>query len=208
MSEGAILVWFLLTGLSVVFVSVDIRSTPAHPVLKWAFTILTLFTARSPPFSTYLCGTAQGGSRGLCDNSLAPGARVDDALCRRRRTRYHCRGSGRGPMALASVGRPITRVPSRFRVWLGGLPGPRNARDGGWRLLRSLKLTFLPELLSIDFLMAGMAVTMRLLGPRIDGSANPLDGGFWFVVSMALIAGFMLAYPINWWLVAKGLSTG
>ena len=43
MDSGLMLVWFVLTGLSVVFVSVDIRSTPAHPVLKWAFAILVLF---------------------------------------------------------------------------------------------------------------------------------------------------------------------
>lgn len=43
MSEGAMLVWFVLTGLSVAFVSVDIRSTPARPVIKWAFMILALF---------------------------------------------------------------------------------------------------------------------------------------------------------------------
>jgi len=44
------LVWFALTGLSVAFVGVDIRSTPAHPVLKWAFVILALFTG---PFAAF-----------------------------------------------------------------------------------------------------------------------------------------------------------
>lgn len=31
---------------------------------------------------------------------------------------------------------------------------------------------------------------------------------FWFVMSMALLAGFVTAYPINWWLVARGLKHG
>lgn len=31
---------------------------------------------------------------------------------------------------------------------------------------------------------------------------------FWFVMSMALLAGFVVAYPINWWLVARGLKHG
>ncbi|NMM24029.1 MAG: hypothetical protein HHJ11_11105 [Phycicoccus sp.] len=47
MGSGAMLAWFVLSGLSVVFISVDIRSTPAHPVLKWAFVILALFTGSS-----------------------------------------------------------------------------------------------------------------------------------------------------------------
>jgi len=32
--DGVILLWFLLTALSVVFVAIDIRSTPEHPVMK------------------------------------------------------------------------------------------------------------------------------------------------------------------------------
>ena len=43
-------VWFVLTVLSLAFVAFDIRSTPAHPVLKWAFTILALFTG---PFAAF-----------------------------------------------------------------------------------------------------------------------------------------------------------
>lgn len=38
------IVWFALTSLSLIFVAIDIRRTPVHPVLKWAFVILTFFT--------------------------------------------------------------------------------------------------------------------------------------------------------------------
>ncbi|MEO6779515.1 MAG: DUF4396 domain-containing protein [Bradyrhizobium sp.] len=32
---------------------------------------------------------------------------------------------------------------------------------------------------------------------------------FWFVMSMTLLlAGFIVAYPINWWMVIKGLKHG
>ena len=31
---------------------------------------------------------------------------------------------------------------------------------------------------------------------------------FWFIMSMALIVGFVCAYPINWWLVAKHMKHG
>jgi hypothetical protein len=31
---------------------------------------------------------------------------------------------------------------------------------------------------------------------------------FWFIMSMALIVGFVCAYPINWWLVANHLKHG
>ena len=38
--------------------------------------------------------------------------------------------------------------------------------------------------------------------------ASPFRPAFWFVMSMALFAGFIVAYPINWWLVARGLKHG
>src|SRR5262249_4475819 len=31
---------------------------------------------------------------------------------------------------------------------------------------------------------------------------------FWFVMSMGLLAGFILAYPMNWWLVTYHLKHG
>jgi hypothetical protein len=78
----------------------------------------------------------------------------------------------------------------------------------GGNYLRSLRQTFLPEFLSMNVLMVGMVIAMRFLRPRIKGSADPPAEGFWFVMSMALIAGVILAYPINWWRVAKGLKHG
>ena len=37
---------------------------------------------------------------------------------------------------------------------------------------------------------------------------NPLTPNFWFVMSMGLLVGFVVAYPINWWLVANHLKHG
>ncbi|TAL90511.1 MAG: DUF4396 domain-containing protein, partial [Candidimonas sp.] len=78
----------------------------------------------------------------------------------------------------------------------------------GGSYLRSLKLTFLPELLSMNLLMAGMVATASQLMPWITGGADPMRPGFWFVMSMALVVGFSLAYPMNWWLVTHGLKHG
>jgi hypothetical protein len=37
MFDGVMLLWLLLTALSLVIVVVDIRATPESPVLKWEF---------------------------------------------------------------------------------------------------------------------------------------------------------------------------
>src|ERR1700752_144871 len=44
MLEGVMLLWFLLAGISLLFVAIDIRSTPESPVLKWGFVLLTAYT--------------------------------------------------------------------------------------------------------------------------------------------------------------------
>ncbi len=72
----------------------------------------------------------------------------------------------------------------------------------------ALKSTFLSELLSMNLLMAGMMPTVMILRRRLPGADNPTTPTFWFVMSMGLLVGFILAYPMNWWLVANKLKHG
>jgi len=44
MLDGVMLLWFVLAAISLLFVVVDIRTTPASPVLKWGFILLTGYT--------------------------------------------------------------------------------------------------------------------------------------------------------------------
>lgn len=37
-------------------------------------------------------------------------------------------------------------------------------------------------------------------------SINPTMPAFWFVMQIAMIAGFITAYPVNWWLITKGIK--
>ena len=78
----------------------------------------------------------------------------------------------------------------------------------GGSYYRSLRITFLSELLSMNFLMAGMTVVMTLAMKVTSDSRNPLGPSFWFIMSMSLLAGFVLAFPMNWWLVANHLKHG
>ena len=93
MFSGIILTWFVLTALSVVFVAIDIRSTPESPVLKWGFVIVTLFTG---PIGAmlYVLGCREplaGTHEQYVVAQMAASARLHDAL---RSWRRH-RNSGR-----------------------------------------------------------------------------------------------------------------
>lgn len=210
MSEGAMLVWFVLAALSVAFISVDIRNTPAHPVLKWSFVILALFTG---PFAAffYVLGCREP-LRSAHEAFVA--ARWRQVLG----STMHCAaGDGLGIITGAVIAAhwhlPVWADLSLEYVLGFGFGwaifqalAMRDMAGGSYP--RSLRKTFLPEFLSMNLLMAGMVVTMRFLMPRFVGDADPLVPGFWFVMSMALIVGFVVAYPINWWLVANGLKHG
>src|SRR5262249_21456950 len=73
---------------------------------------------------------------------------------------------------------------------------------------RALAATFLPELLSMNLLMAGMVPTVMILRAQIPSASDPTMPSFWFVMSMGLLVGFIVAYPMNWWLVANHLKHG
>src|SRR5258708_8799392 len=81
----------------------------------------------------------------------------------------------------------------------------RDMAGGSYR--RSLASTFVPELLSMNLLMAGMIPTVMILRTRIASAADPTTASFWFVMSMGLLVGFITAYPMNWWLWTYPLTT-
>ena len=82
----------------------------------------------------------------------------------------------------------------------------RNMAGGSYR--RALESTFMSELLSMNLLMAGMFPTVAILRRYVPSADTPLTPNFWFVMSMGLLVGFIIAYPMNWWLVANRLKHG
>jgi hypothetical protein len=49
---------------------------------------------------------------------------------------------------------------------------------------------------------------MVILMTRDMTAMEPTSLRYWGVMSLASLAGFVLAYPVNWWLVAVGLKHG
>jgi hypothetical protein len=79
----------------------------------------------------------------------------------------------------------------------------------GGSYLDNVRRTFLPEFISMNFMMAGMAPVMTFLMMGRDMRAmEPGELLFWGVMSLSMIAGFVTAYPSNVWMVAHGLKHG
>jgi hypothetical protein len=210
MLNGVMLLWFVLAALSLLFVVVDIRTTPESPVMKWGFVLLTAYTGVIGAF-LYVLG---------CREPL-PGLHEQYTAARWRQTlgsTMHCvAGDGVGILAgavLSSV-LGLTGVSEMILEYILGFAFGWTIfqalfmRDmAGGSYSRALVSTFVPELLSMNFLMAGMLPTMMALRRYIPSADDPTTPNFWFVMSMALLVGFVVAYPINWWLVANHLKHG
>ena len=60
----------------------------------------------------------------------------------------------------------------------------------------------------MNCLMAGMVPVMTLAMKSVPASHDPSGPAFWFIMSMALLVGFITAYPMNWWLVSRHMKHG
>jgi hypothetical protein len=210
MLNGVILLWFVLAALAVAFVSIDIRNTPESPVLKWGFVLLTAYTGVVGAF-LYVVG---------CREPL-PGTHEQYTAARWRQTlgsTMHCvAGDGVGILVGAVVS-SLLALTGLAEVALEYVLG----FGFGWTIFQALfmrdaagrsysvalKRTFIPELLSMNLLMAGMVPTAMTLRRHVDLAGDPAHARFWFIMSMALLVGFIIAYPMNWWLVANHLKHG
>ena len=211
MLDGAMLLWWILTAPSVLFVTIDIwRTTPESKVLKWAFVILTAFTGPLGAFF-YVLGCREP-LKGTHEQYVS--ARWRQVLG----STMHCvAGDGVGIIAGAAIGAglAISFWPDFLLEYMLGFGfgwaffqafAMRDMAGGSY--LASLKMTFLPELLSMNLLMAGMLLASRIGMSHVAHGEDPARPQFWFIMSMALIVGFVCAYPINWWLVANHMKHG
>ena len=210
MLNGVMLLWFLLTAMALAFVAIDVRSMPMSRVMKWGFVLLTAYTGPIGAF-LYVLGCREP-LPGLHERYIA--ARWRQVLG----STMHCvAGDGVGILAGAIVASYLTLtrpLEIGLEYALGFLFGwtifqglfMRGMAGGSYR--RALTTTVLPEFLSMNLVMAGMMLVASLGRIVVGEPFSPLTPEFWFVMSMALLAGFVTAYPMNWWLVAKGLKHG
>ncbi len=207
--DGVMLLWFLLTALSVAYVAIDIRSTPEHPVMNWAFVLFTLYSGPIGAF-LYVLGCREP-LPGLHEQYV--GARWRQALG----STMHCvAGDGIGILVGAVIGALIA-LPMLADMALEYVLG----FGFGWTIfqalfmremfgsyIRSLKATFSSELLSMNCLMGGMMSVASLAFAGTHAAHDPSQPLFWFRMSLALMTGAAIAYPMNWWLVAHHLKHG
>src|SRR5437016_11369979 len=194
-TDGVILLWFVLAAASLLFVAIDIQTTPESSVLEWGFVLLTAYTGVIGAF-LYVLG---------CREPL-PGLHERYVAARWRQTlgsTMHCvAGDGVGILAgavLSSVFGLAGLVEVVVEYILGFAFGwtifqALFMRDmAGGSYLRALRSTFVAELLSMNLLMAGMVPTVVALESRIPFAADPAGPRLWGVMCTGALVGLTLS---------------
>lgn len=210
--DYALLVWFALAAASTLYVAVDqYRNNPEPVVMKWGFILVTLYTG---PVGLLLYVMA--------DKEPRPGeheAFIKPLWKQGVGSTIHCvAGDATGiifaAVITASLGLPmwldlIVEYLAGFTCGLFIFQALFMKSMMGGSYLENVRKSFVPECISMNFMMAGMAPVMTFLMMGRDMRAmEPASLLFWGVMSIGVMAGYALAYPSNVWMVSKALKHG
>jgi FtsP/CotA-like multicopper oxidase with cupredoxin domain len=204
--------WLAIALLSAAYVAVDqFRYNPEATVMKWGFVLVTLYMG---PIGLLLYVFA--------DKEPAPGTHEEFVAPLWKQgvgSTVHCVAGDATGIILAAAITALLGLPMWADLLVEYTTGflfgllifqslfMRAMMGGTYR--ENVRRSFLPELLSMNLMMAGMAPVMTMLMMGRDMRAMwPGEPLFWFVMSLGVTAGFFVAYPINVWLVAHGLKHG
>jgi len=209
--DGMLTIWYILTAGSMLILIWDLSTnTPTGRVMKLAWVLVVLYTG---PIGLliYLLSCRQP-LPGTHDAFIAPHWKQSVGSL------LHCvAGDATGIIISAAIvyhfGLPngidlIIEYLSAFIVGLFVFQALFMIAmyDGNYWL--AVRKTFFAETVSMNMVMVGMIPTMVLLMHFLIGANNPNHALFWGVMSVATMAGMITAYPINSWMVAKGLKHG
>ncbi len=207
-----LVVWFVLAAACTAYVAWDqFRGNPEPSVMRWAFVLITLYMG---PIGLLLYV--------LADKEPRPGqheAFVEPLWKQGIGSTIHCvAGDATGiivaAVVTASLGLPmwqdlIVEYLAGFSFGLFVFQALFMRKIMGGTYLENVRRSFVPEFISMNMVMAAMAPAMSFLMMGRDMHAmDPTELLFWGVMSLSIIAGFALAYPMNVWLVLNKIKHG
>jgi hypothetical protein len=211
MLHDALIAWFVLTGLSVVYVAWDaFTRNPELTVMKWGWVLVTLYAG--PVAAAFYVLSCQEPGPYQHEEFIKP--LWKQALG----STVHClAGDATGIIFAAAVtttlglSMPIDLVCEYLLGFSFGLLifqalFMRDMLGGSY--VAAVRRSFVPEWLSMNAVMAGMIPVMVTLMSRHIQAMEPTSIYFWGVMSLATLVGAIIAYPVNVWLVAVGLKHG
>jgi len=211
MLTGMLILWFILTLASLIFIIYDlIIVTPAPWVMKIAWILVVLYTGPVGLFvyllscREYLFGT----------HDKMVSAQWKQAIG----SEVHCLAGDATGIILAALIISFFTISAGWEMVLEYIAGflvglfifqalfMKDMMGGDY--IKALKKSFLPEWLSMNMIMTGMIPAMMIWRYLDINAADPSTLSFWGSMSLASIIGGVLAYPVNHWLVSHSLKHG
>ena len=211
MLGGALVLWFILTGLSLIVLIHDLyTNTPTQWVMKLAWILIVLYTG--PVGLTIFFLSRRQPIAGSHDSFIEPHWKQAVG------SMMHCVAGDATGIILAAIvtfhlGLPngldlIIEYVTAFIVGLLIFQAlfMKSMMRGNYFL--AIKKTLFAEPVSMNMVMVGMIPMMAILRGVIPGGDYPEGPIFWGISSVATLAGIITAYPVNSWLVGSGLKHG
>ena len=204
--------WFLLVLISVAYVAWDaFRQLPEPGVIKWAWVLTTLYLG--PVGAAFYILADKEPRPGEHERFVAP--MWKQALG----STLHCVSGDAAGVIIAATVTGLLGLPMWFDMTAEYVLGfafglfifqalfMKDMMGGSYR--NALTSSFIPEWVSMNAMMAGMFPTMvAIMMGRDMRAMDPRELLYWGTMSLAIGVGFVTAYPVNWWLVSKGLKHG
>jgi len=211
-ADVVVFVWFILVAVSVAYVAWDAwRNNPEMKVMKLGWVLSTLFLGPVGLF-LYVVGCKEP-RRGAHERFVTPLWR--QALGS---TIHMIGGDGTGIIVAAAItgllGLPmivdfaIEYVAGfAFGLFIFQALFMKDMMGGSYG--RAVRESLMPEWLSMGFMMALMfpVMTAAMMGSDMR-AMEPTEPVFWGAMSLAVLAALIGAYPVNYWMVAKGIKMG
>lgn len=207
-----LIAWFGLSFASTAYVAFDqFNGNPEPTVMKWGFILVTLYMG---PFGLLLYVLADKEPRpGEHEHFTSPLWKQGIG------STIHCvAGDATGIILAAAVtaalGLPmwidlIVEYIAGFSFGLFIFQSLFMKKMMGGTYWENVRKSFMPEFISMNAMMAGMAPTMSLLMMGRDMRAmDPFELIFWGVMSLGVMVGFATAYPFNVWMVKRKIKHG
>lgn len=207
-----LLVWFTLTALSVAYVAWDAyRNNPELTVMKWGWVLVTLYLG--PVGLTLYVLSCKEPAPGTHEEFIKPLWKQGLG------STIHCVAGDATGIILAATVTGLLGLPMGIDLVIEYVAGfafgllifqalfMKDMMGGSYRA--ALRHSIVPEWLSMNFMMTGMFPTMVVLMMGRDMRAmEPTQLTFWGAMSAAVLVGLVVAYPVNVWMVQKGLKHG
>ena len=210
--DAILLVWFTLTAFSVIYVAYDaFTNNPEMTVMKWGWVLVTFYLGPIGLFLYVLsckepeAGTHEEFVKPLWKQGLG--------------SAIHCVAGDATGIIVAAVITAWLGLPMWIDLIVEYIAGfafgllifqslfMKDMMGGSY--IKAVRHSLYPEWVSMNFMMAGMFPVMVVLMMGRDMRAmEPTELVFWGAMSVAVAFGLLTCYPVNVWMVSKGLKHG